>query len=142
MNTSARNQFAGQVSAVKTGPVNAEVDLLLPGGETIVAIVTHDSVDSLGLKPGVPAVALVKANWIILTSGETGMKFSTRNRLCGTVSKVVNGMVNTEIILQLAAGNELSAVITNESVAKLGLKDGVEACALFKASSVIIGVKA
>ncbi len=142
MNTSARNQFAGQVSAVRTGPVNAEVDLLLPGGETIVAVITHDSVDNLGLKPGVSAVALVKASWIILTAGDSDMKFSTRNRLCGSVSKVVKGMVNSEIMLKIAGRNELSAIITNESVAKLGLKEGVEACALFKASSVIIGVKA
>ncbi len=142
MNTSARNQFAGQVSAVKTGPVNAEVDLLLPGGETIVAVVTHASVDNLGLKPGVSAVALVKASWIILTAGDSDMKFSTRNRLCGSVSKVVKGMVSSEIMLQIAGGNELSAIITNESVTKLGLKEGVQACALFKASSVIIGVKA
>lgn len=92
MNTSARNQFAGQISAVKTGPVNAEVDLLLPGGETIVAVVTHASVDNLGLKPGVPAVALVKASWIILTRGDTDMKFSTRNRLCGTIGKVTIGV--------------------------------------------------
>jgi molybdate transport system regulatory protein len=99
-------------------------------------------VNSLGLKPGVEAVALVKASWVILTSGETGLKFSTRNRLCGTVSKVVKGMVNSEVDLTLAGGNELSAVVTNESVAKLGLKEGVQACALFKASSVIIGVKA
>lgn len=141
MSTSARNQFAGKVSAVKTGPVNAEVDLLLPGGETIVAVVTHTSVDNLGLKPGVSAVALVKANWIILTSGKTDMKFSTRNRLCGSVTKVVKGMVNTEIILKIAGGNELSAVITNESVEKLGLNNGADACALFKASSVILGVK-
>ncbi|MFN3398221.1 MAG: molybdopterin-binding protein [Sulfurimicrobium sp.] len=142
MNTSAHNQFAGQVSAVKTGPVNAEVDLLLPGGETIVAVVTHASVDNLGLKPGVSAVALVKASWIILTAGGSDMKFSTRNRLCGKVSKVVKGMVNTEIMLKIAGGNELSAIITNESVTKLGLKEGVETCAIFKASSVIIGVKA
>ncbi|HUX64895.1 hypothetical protein [Sulfuricella sp.] len=37
---------------------------------------------------------------------------------------------------------QVSAVKTNESVAKLGLKKGVEACALFMASSMIIGVKA
>ena len=142
MNTSARNQFEGQVVSVKSGPVNAEVDIGLPGGEAIVAVVTHDSVDNLGLKPGVPAVALVKANWIILAAVGGDMKFSTRNRLCGKVTMVVKGMVNSEILMETAGGKELSAVITNESVDKLGLAPGVETCALFKASSVIVGVKA
>lgn len=142
MDTSARNQFSGKISAVKTGPINAEVDLLLPGGETIVAVITNASVERLGLKPGVPAVALVKASWIILTRDEDEMMYSTRNRLCGTVSKVVIGAVNAEVNLKLAGGTEMSVIITIESVNKLGLKEGVKACALFKAPSVIIGVKA
>lgn len=37
-------------------------------------------------------------------------------------------------------GNTISAVITHDSVLKLGLEPGAHACAMFEASSVILGV--
>ncbi len=141
MLTSARNQFLGTVSAVKSGPVNAEVDISV-GSDTLVAVVTHDSVVNLGLKIGAEVYAMVKASWVILAPENGGVRFSTRNRLCGKVAKVVKGMVNSEVLLTLDGGSEVSAIITNESVAALGLAEGVRACALFKATSVILGVKA
>jgi len=66
MKTSARNQLAGQVAAVRPGAVNDEVELALPGGGTIVAIVTLASVRALGLAPGAEATALIKASDVIL----------------------------------------------------------------------------
>lgn len=141
MKVSARNVFVGTVSRVKKGAVNAEVDLTLKGGDTIAAIITNDSVDNLGLAEGSEAYAIVKASWIILGTDLHGAKISTRNILCGTVTRVAEGAVNSEIDLKLAGGNTVSAIITKESAAALGLKEGVHACAAFKASSVIIGVE-
>lgn len=141
MKVSARNVFVGTVSKVKKGAVNAEVDLTLKGGDAIAAIITNDSVDNLGLTEGSEAYAIVKASWIILGTDLHAAKISTRNILCGTVTRVVEGSVNTEIDLKLPGGNTVSAVITKESAVSLGLKEGGHACAAFKASSVIIGVE-
>ncbi len=141
MLTSARNQFKGTVSAVKFGPVNAEVDIDLGGSDKLVAVITHDSVTNLGLKAGSEVYALVKASWVILAPENGEMRFSTRNRMYGTVAKVTTGAVNSEVTLDLNGGSQLIAIVTNESVAGLGLKEVVRACALFKASSVILGVK-
>lgn len=66
MRTSARNQLQGTVTAVTRGAVNDEVEITLPGGEKIVAVVTHGSTDALGLKPGVKAFALIKASSVIV----------------------------------------------------------------------------
>lgn len=63
---SAANQLQGVVRRIKPGAVNAEVVLELPGGQTLAAIVTEDSVDALGLKKGQPAVALFNASSVIL----------------------------------------------------------------------------
>ncbi|MCE1181000.1 MAG: TOBE domain-containing protein, partial [Rhodocyclales bacterium] len=52
MNVSARNVFKGQITGLVDGAVNAEVELTLPGGDKIVAIVTEGSVKSLGLALG------------------------------------------------------------------------------------------
>ena len=66
MKLSARNQLAGTVSAVHLGAVNAEVSVELAGGGVIVAIVTHGSIDALGLAEGQAVIAIIKASSIIL----------------------------------------------------------------------------
>lgn len=143
MRTSARNQFFGTVSRVTAGAVNDEIALEVPGMDTaIVAIVTHGSAVDLGLAPGAEAFALVKASSIIVVTQDEGAKFSARNRLKGTVSRVQKGAVNTEVVIGLPGGGAVAAIITNESCDTLGLAPGMAASALFKASSVIMGVPA
>lgn len=63
---SARNQLRGVVSAVKAGPINAEVAITLPGGAVVHAVITQDAVSELGLAPGVPASAVIKASHVVL----------------------------------------------------------------------------
>lgn len=140
MKTSARNQFFGTVAHVKAGAVNDEIELDIAGGHKIVAIVTHDSTDSLGLKPGAQAFALVKSSSVILLTDAEGARFSARNSLQGTVARLVPGAVNTEVVIDLAGGGSIAAIITNASAEALELREGSTATALFKASSVIVGV--
>jgi molybdate transport system regulatory protein len=138
--TSARNQFFGKVSAIKLGPVNVEVELTLTGGEKIHSVITHDGLESLNLAVGNDAWALVNASWIILALPSAVNQVSARNKLIGKISRIIPGNVNTEVVLQLPGGNIISIVVTNESVTHLSLSEGVEVCAVFKASSVIMGV--
>ncbi len=63
---SARNQLRGTVQSVKRGAINAEVSLVLEGGAVITAVVTNESVDTLGLVEGGSAVAAFKASSVIL----------------------------------------------------------------------------
>ncbi len=67
-------------------------------------------------------------------------KISARNVLRGTVTKVHEGAVNNEVVLKLAGGTELTAIITRESSHALGLKAGDAADAAFKANNVILAV--
>jgi molybdate transport system regulatory protein len=140
MQTSARNQFFGSVCRVRRGKVNSEVELALKGTDRIVAIITNESLDDLGLRVGSEAFALVKAPWVILFSGGPGCKLSARNQFLGEVVKVIPGAVNCQVKLRLRGGSMLSAVVTKESVRELALKPGVEIGAAFKASSVILGI--
>lgn len=63
---SARNQLPGTVTQVKPGPVNAEVDIELAGGEQIAATVTNESAETLGLRKGQSATVVFKAGAVIL----------------------------------------------------------------------------
>ena len=142
MGVSARNVFKGKITGLIDGAVNAEVELTLAGGDKIVAIVTERSVKSLGLAVGTEAIAYVKAPWVMLLSGPQNVKFSARNQLAGKVSQVQKGAVNSEVGIKLPGGSTVYAVVTNEAVLELSLKEGVEASALIKASHVILGVPA
>ena len=142
MNISARNVFKGKITGLTDGAVNAEVALTTAGGDTIVAIVTEGSVKLLGLAVGKDAVAYVKAPWVMVLTGDTQVRFSARNQFAGKVASVSKGAVNTEIGIELPGGTVVYAVITNEAVLELGLKPGVAATALIKASHVVLGVSA
>jgi molybdate transport system regulatory protein len=140
MRTSARNQFFGTVTQVGRGAVNDEVLLDIAGGQQIVAIVTRESSESLGLAPGRQAFALIKSSSVIVMTDGRGARLSARNQLQGTVTRVMRGAVNSEVVIALAGGASVAATITNDSAAALGLEEGAAATALFKASSVILGV--
>jgi molybdate transport system regulatory protein len=142
MKTSARNHFFGKVSKLSKGSVNDEVELTVTGGHTITAIVTHGSTEELGLTIDVEAFALIKASSIILVADEGDARFSARNQIHGSVVRLQPGAVNTEVVIEIAGGATLAAVITNDSASHLGLGIGVPCLALFKASSVILGVPA
>lgn len=142
MKSSARNQFFGKVTAIRGGSVNAEVELSLNGEDKIVAIITHESLENLDLKIGSEAWALIKASWVILSTEDGDFKISVRNRLLGTVSRLIKGQVNSDVVLTLSGGNTVSAIVTNDSIEHMNLEVGTKACALFKASSVILGVAA
>ena len=142
MKTSARNHFAGQVIRVQHGSVNDEIEIEAAGGHKVVAIVTHESAEGLGLEVGAQAFALVKASSIVIVTDAQGAKFSARNCLTGTVSRLLPGAVNTEVVIDLAGGGSVAALITNESAKSLALAEGVTATAIFKASSVIVGAPA
>ncbi|MFP3568981.1 TOBE domain-containing protein [Paraburkholderia sp. SIMBA_030] len=142
--TSARNQLYGTVSSIVRGTINDEVSLVLPGGHTIVSVLTHESTETLGLAEGSAAFALIKASWVVLLVEDASgapLKLSARNQLRGTVQSVKRGAVNAEVSLALEGGTVITAVVTNESVDTLGLAEGSTAIAAFKASSVILGVK-
>jgi len=65
---SARNRFHGTVSEVKVEGLIAQVELLVTEPVRLVAIVTADAIEELGLKPGAPATAVVKSTSVMVQS--------------------------------------------------------------------------
>ena len=142
MKISARNVFEGKITALVDGAVNAELEITTAGGDRLIAIVTEGSVKSLGLAVGKAVMAFVKAPWVMVLAGEGNVKFSARNQLAGIVENISKGSVNSEVGIKLSGGTLVYAVVTNEAVLELGLKPGVPASALIKASHVVLGVPA
>lgn len=140
MQTSARNVFRGKVVAVHSGTVNDEVELSVEGGQSIVASITQASTGKLGLKPGVEALALIKAGFVLLMNDAEDYLLSTRNQFKGTVSKVTPGAVNAEVLVALPGGATITSIVTMGSVGKLGLAPGSKVTAIVKAMHVILAV--
>ena len=141
LRTSARNQLVGTVLRVTKGAVNASVELQLPGADDrLHATLTMASLRELGLKRGVPAVALIKAPSVFLAAESPQAVLSVRNALAGVVVKIAAGAVNTEVQARLAGGQTMVAMVSRESVARLALRTGAPVRLLFQEASVILGV--
>jgi molybdopterin-binding protein len=65
METSARNQLAGTVVSFSLGAVMAEVTIDV-NGATVVAAITKESAERLGLAEGKSVVAIVKATDVMI----------------------------------------------------------------------------
>lgn len=68
------------------------------------------------------------------------MKISARNKLQGKVTKITKGSINALVEIELSGTPAITAMITNDAVDDLELTEGGHACAVIKASSVLIGV--
>ncbi|HWO58766.1 MAG TPA: TOBE domain-containing protein [Umezawaea sp.] len=69
------------------------------------------------------------------------MRLSTRNQLTGTVASIKDGAVMAVVTVDLDGGQQVTASITMDAVADLGLKVGLLVTALVKSTEVMIGVE-
>ncbi|WP_342659097.1 TOBE domain-containing protein (plasmid) [Sphingomonas sp. NY01] len=67
------------------------------------------------------------------------MKISARNQISGTIVSITPGAVNGSIKVDIGGGNVVTANITEEAIADLGLAEGEAVTVIIKASDVMIG---
>jgi molybdate transport system regulatory protein len=101
--------------------VNSEVGLTLKGGGDVVSIIANSSADSLGLKEGKAAYAIIKASSVMI-SKDSPVKLSARNALGGTIASVQDGAVDSEVTLKLSGGSNRVAIITRRASSPWGLR--------------------
>ena len=141
MKTSARNSFTGKVSSIVQDGLLVEVELTTMAGLKVVAVITEESFVNLHLAEGSVATAIVKAPWVILTEGDEKLATSARNKFSGTVVLVKATEIACEVLVGLADGSKVCALVTKESVKNLDLKPGKDIMVMFKAFSVILNVE-
>jgi len=66
------------------------------------------------------------------------MKVSARNLIPGRVKAVINGLVNSEVAIEVAPGVEVTTIITKQSAESLDLKPGDTVKAMIKATDILI----
>ncbi len=68
------------------------------------------------------------------------MKISARNIFKGKIVKLNQGVVNTEVVIELPGGSQIVSIVTKESADRMNLSVGLEAYAIIKASNVMVGL--
>ena len=133
---SARNQLEGTVAKITEGAVNGIVSLDVNGG-AVSATISMAAIKDLDLKVGDTAFAVIKATEVMIGKGE--LKLSARNQFPGEVISVEEGAVNGVVKMKVLGDNVISATISMAAIEELGLKEGTEATAVIKSTSVMIG---
>jgi molybdopterin-binding protein len=72
--------------------------------------------------------------------GDPVMKLSARNQIEGTIKSVKPGATTTHVTIEVSPTVMITSSITNEAAEELGLKAGMKAFAVIKASDVMVGV--
>ncbi|HEY0289272.1 MAG TPA: TOBE domain-containing protein [Pseudomonas sp.] len=139
MKTSARNQFSGPIAGLRDGGVDYEVRLRLDAQSELISVITKASAENLALAIGKEVFAFVKSSSVLLCT-DRDLRLTARNQLWGEIVEIQQGSVNDQVSLLLPSGRSVTAVITHDSCDIMGLAVGQQACALFKASSVILAV--
>ncbi|HEY0329050.1 MAG TPA: TOBE domain-containing protein [Rhodopseudomonas sp.] len=140
MKTSARNALRGTITAIRADALSAEVAVAVANDTLIYALVTSESLRSLGLCVGREAIVLIKAPFVLIAPGAEAPKVSARNCVHGTVRRSDVSGVNAEIVLDIGDDKTLAASVTASSAEALGLSPGDPACALFDAAHVLVAI--
>ena len=136
--TSARNRFFGKVTTVERGDIQSLVRLVTPAGHALVAVITNDSVDRLGLTAGRLLTAEVKAPWVVLERSDGQPASSAENQFHGAITGIRRGRVSSEIAVRIDESTELCAIVSTRGWRQLGLKEHDPVRVLFNCFAVIL----
>ncbi len=136
LQTSARNQYLGEVVSIETTKVGAEVLLKIGKDHTIRASITRKSAKKLEVVPGMELFALIKSSWVTLSKEGDGS--GKMNALHGVIKDIERDSDRTEVKVSFDTQNEIVAVTDSEKFSKSGFNIGDEVYALFHPSDVIL----
>ena len=136
LQTSARNQWFGTITARDRNQVQQHVDVLLADGETRLKVaITAQSGERLGLDEGKEVLVLLKAPWVGITQDDA-IAQAADNQLQGIINHIERGTEQCEVLMALPDGQTLCATVPLDAAATL--TEGTNVTAYFNADRVII----
>jgi molybdate transport system regulatory protein len=136
LQTSARNQWFGTVTARDHSQVQQHVEVLLADGSTRLKVaLTARSSERLALEEGKEVLVLLKAPWVGITQNKQEAAHAD-NQLAGRISHIECGEEQCEVLMTLPDGQTLCATIPREHAQDL--QEGAEVTAYFNADRAII----
>ena len=111
LQTSARNQWFGTVTARDNLQIQQHIEILLADGTTrLKAAITAQSAERLGLDEGKEVLVLLKAPWVNITRNPDTAQ-AADNQLPGAISHIERGKAQCEVLMTLADGQSLCATV-------------------------------
>ncbi|MBS1204201.1 MAG: molybdenum-dependent transcriptional regulator [Proteobacteria bacterium] len=136
LQTSARNQWFGTVTARDRQQVQQHIEVLLADGETRLKVaITAQSGERLGLDAGKEVLVLLKAPWVNITQDAQRAALAD-NQLKGFISHIERGEQQSEVLMTLPDGQQLCATVPTHDVDNLQKQH--EVTAYFNADRVIL----
>lgn len=136
LQTSARNQWFGTVTARDNSQVQQHVDIILADGTTRLKVaITAQSGERLGLDEGKEVLVLLKAPWVNITRDAEQAR-AADNQLRVKISHIERGDEQCEVLMALPDGQTLCATVP--TVSATDLEEGADVTAYFNADRVII----
>ncbi len=134
--SSARNAFAGSITAIHEGPTTALVIVTTLSGLEVRATVSMESMRNLALHKGQTVTATVKAPWVVVSPENTST--SCGNNYQGTVLYVRESELEASLRLRLDDGTGMAAMLGMEAVDRLGISEGMRCTVSFSAMAVTL----
>lgn len=135
---SARNQLKTKVLSIQKGVFESRVSLELNNKETITAVITNDSLDTLEIDVGTKLYALFKANALVLSDDSLALK-SDMNSFRGKILRIEHDNLSAEVIIELKGGNTVCSTLSTEMLERLNLKNEMQVTAFCEPKSIILG---
>ncbi|TNL05488.1 molybdenum-dependent transcriptional regulator [Kosakonia cowanii] len=136
LQTSARNQWFGTITARDHQQVQQHVEVLLADGQTrLNAAVTAQSAERLGLEAGKEVLVLLKAPWVSLTC-DARLAAQADNQITGAITHIEQGEAQSEVLIALPDGQMLCATVPNAQVEDM--QEQQQVTAYFNADRVIL----
>jgi len=138
--TSARNAFFGKIVDLRQGDIQSQVKLVTMEGHPIIAVITNNSLERLGLRKGQLVTAEVKAPWVSLQKGENEPVSSAENIFQGVIVQITVGQITSEYVIRIVEGYELCAIVANVGGKKPDFQKHDQVWALFNSNSVVLHI--
>ena len=136
LQTSARNQWFGTITALDHQQVQQHVDVLLADGTTSLKVaITAQSAQRLDLTQGKEVLVLLKAPWVDITTDHVTAQ-QADNQLRGRISHIERGELQYEVLMALPDGQQLCATVPAQQAQDL--KEAAEVTAYFNADKAIL----
>lgn len=137
LKTSARNNFYGKVAGLREQGINYLVHLEVTPNLELAVLITKTSADNLGLVMGNDIFAFFKAYSVQLSKNPEPADDFT-NQLWGEVKEINFSREQAEVLVQLADGQILVAVMPQQKFEQLKVKLSDKVCACFPAEQIIL----
>lgn len=129
------SRLCGTITGITSGQIHAQINVLwkeIP----LSVIITKTSCDDLHLSIGDTISVLIKGTDVMLAKSFSGT-LSARNKVKGTVKKIVRGDVLSKIFVE-SQGDILHAFITSNSLKEMDIREGDEITAVVKSTELIV----